>query len=126
MEADDKEEKNQLLAKLEKGQELELVSLEDAQHFTQPPAHYTEASLVKALEEQGIGRPSTYAPTITTILSRRYITKENKNLYVTELGEVVNRIMKQCFPSIVDLTFTANLEFLLDSVGREIPAGRLL
>ena len=117
MEADDKEEKNQLLAKLEKGQELELVSLEDAQHFTQPPAHYTEASLVKALEEQGIGRPSTYAPTITTILSRRYITKENKNLYVTELGEVVNRIMKQCFPSIVDLTFTANLEFLLDSVG---------
>ena len=116
MEADDKEEKNQLLAKLEKGQELELVSLEDAQHFTQPPAHYTEASLVKALEEQGIGRPSTYAPTITTILSRRYITKENKNLYVTELGEVVNRIMKQCFPSIVDLTFTANLEFLLDSV----------
>ena len=117
MEADDKEEKNQLLAKLEKGQELELVSLEDAQHFTQPPAHYTEASLVKALEEHGIGRPSTYAPTITTILSRRYITKENKNLYVTELGEVVNRIMKQCFPSIVDLTFTANLEFLLDSVG---------
>ena len=117
MEADDKEEKNQLLAKLEKGQELELVSLEDAQHFTQPPAHYTEASLVKALEEQGIGRPSTYAPTITTILSRRYITKENKNLYVTELGEVVNRIMKQCFPSIVALTFTANLEFLLDSVG---------
>ena len=117
MEADDKEEKNQLLAKLEKGQELELVSLEDAQHFTQPPAHYTEASLVKALEEQGIGRPSTYAPTITTILSRRYITKENKNLYVTELGEVVNRIMKQCFPIIVDLTFTANLEFLLDSVG---------
>ena len=117
MEADDKEEKNQLLAKLEKGQELELVSLEDAQHFTQPPAHYTEASLVKALEEQGIGRPSTYAPTITTILSRRYIIKENKNLYVTELGEVVNRIMKQCFPSIVDLTFTANLEFLLDSVG---------
>ena len=117
MEADDKEEKNQLLAKLEKGQELELVSLEDAQHFTQPPAHYTEASLVKALEEQGIGRPSTYAPTITTILSRRYITKENKNLYVTELGEVVNRIMKQCFPSIVSLTFTANLEFLLDSVG---------
>ena len=117
MEADDKEEKNQLLAKLEKGQELELVSLEDAQQFTQPPAQYTEASLVKALEEQGIGRPSTYAPTITTILSRRYITKENKNLYVTELGEVVNRIMKQCFPSIVDLTFTANLEFLLDSVG---------
>ena len=116
-EADDQEEKNQVLAKLEKGEELELSELVNAQHFTQPPAHYTEASLVKALEEQGIGRPSTYAPTITTILARRYITKENKNLYVTELGEVVNRIMKQCFPSIVDITFTANLEYLLDSVG---------
>jgi len=88
-----------------------------AQHFTQPPAHYTEASLVKAMEEQGIGRPSTYAPTITTILARRYVVKENKNIYVTEIGEVVNRIMKQCFPSIVDIAFTANLEYLLDSVG---------
>lgn len=117
MEADDKEEKNQMLTKLAKGDELELENLESAQHFTQPPAHYTEASLVKALEEQGIGRPSTYAPTITTILARRYIVKENKNLYVTEIGEVVNRIMKQSFPSIVDTTFTANLEFLLDSVG---------
>ena len=116
MEADDKEEKNQLLAKLEKGQELELVSLEDAQHFTQPPAHYTEASLVKALEEQGIGRPSTYAPTITTIIARRYVVKESKNLYVTEIGEVVNRIMKQMFPSIVDISFTANMESLLDKV----------
>ena len=116
MEADDKEEKNQLLAKLEKGQELELVSLEDAQHFTQPPAHYTEASLVKALEEQGIGRPSTYAPTITTIISRRYVSKEQKNLYVTELGEVVNNIMKQAFPSIVDVRFTAMMEGLLDCV----------
>ena len=117
MEADDKEEKNQLLAKLEKGQELELVSLEDAQHFTQPPAHYTEASLVKALEEQGIGRPSTYAPTITTILARRYVVKENKNLYVTELGEVVNGMMKKAFPSIVDTAFTANMEYLLDRIG---------
>lgn len=117
VENDEKEEKSQSLAKLEKGEELELSELSEAQHFTQPPAHYTEASLVKALEEQGIGRPSTYAPTITTILARRYITKENKNLYVTELGEVVNRIMKQCFPSIVDITFTANLEYLLDSVG---------
>ena len=69
------------------------------------------------MEEQGIGRPSTYAPTITTILARRYVAKENKNLYVTELGEVVNRIMKQAFPSIVDLTFTANMEYLLDSIG---------
>ena len=96
---------------------MELAELVSAQHFTQPPAHYTEASLVKALEEQGIGRPSTYAPTITTILARRYVVKENKNIYVTEIGEVVNRIMKERFPSIVDLTFTANLEYLLDSVG---------
>ena len=84
--------------------------------FYPPPAHYTEASLVKALEEQGIGRPSTYAPTITTIIARRYVAKENKNLYVTELGEVVNRIMKQSFPSIVDVSFTANMESLLDKV----------
>jgi len=69
------------------------------------------------MEEQGIGRPSTYAPTITTIIARRYVAKENKNLYVTELGEVVNSMMKQSFPSIVDITFTANLEFLLDKVG---------
>ena len=114
---DDKEESNKLLEKLEKGMKLELKELREGQHFTQPPAHYTEASLVKALEEQGIGRPSTYAPTITTILARRYVTKENKNLYVTELGEVVNRMMKQCFSSIVDKEFTANLEYLLDKVG---------
>ena len=117
IEADEKEEKNQILSKLEKGEELELADLVSAQHFTHPPAHYTEASLVKAMEEQGIGRPSTYAPTITTILARRYVVKENKNIYVTEIGEVVNRIMKQCFPSIVDIAFTANLEYLLDSVG---------
>ena len=114
---DEKEENNRLLGKLEKGMEMELEALRESQHFTQPPAHYTEASLVKALVELGIGRPSTYAPTITTILARRYVTKENKNLYVTELGEVVNRMMKQCFPSIVDKDFTANLEFLLDKVG---------
>ncbi len=116
-EADEKDEKSQNLTKIEVGQEMELSELVSAQHFTQPPAHYTEASLVKALEEQGIGRPSTYAPTITTILARRYVVKENKNIYVTEIGEVVNRIMKEWFPSIVDLTFTANLEYLLDSVG---------
>lgn len=114
---EEKEDKNILLGKLETGMKLELEELLPSQHFTQPPAHYTEASLVKALEEQGIGRPSTYAPTITTILARRYVVKENKNLYVTELGEVVNRMMKQCFPSIVDTTFTANLEYLLDKVG---------
>ena len=95
VDADDEEEKSQTLGAMEKGTALALEGLEPSQHFTQPPAHYTEASLVKALEEQGIGRPSTYAPTITTIIARRYVAKENKNLYVTELGEVVNRIMKQ-------------------------------
>lgn len=113
---DDTEASNTLSGKLEKGDVLTLSALEPSQHFTQPPAHYTEASLVKAMEEQGIGRPSTYAPTITTILARRYVTKENKNLYVTELGEAVNGIMKKCFPSIVDLQFTANMELLLDKV----------
>ena len=113
---EDKEETNTLFGKLEKGDVLKLSELNSSQHFTQPPAHYTEASLVKALEEQGIGRPSTYAPTITTILARRYVTKENKNLYVTELGEAVNGIMKKCFASIVDTSFTANMELLLDKV----------
>jgi len=114
---DEKEETNTLFADLDKGDVLTLCGLQPDQHFTQPPAHYTEASLVKALEEQGIGRPSTYAPTITTILARRYVTKEEKKLYVTELGEVVNAIMKECFPSIVDTRFTANMELLLDKVG---------
>ncbi len=114
---DEKEASAGTLDKLAEGMELKLSALRDSQHFTQPPAHYTEASLVKALEEQGIGRPSTYAPTITTILARRYVTKENRNLYVTELGEVVNRIMKENFPGIVDMQFTANLELLLDGIG---------
>ncbi len=113
---DEKEETNALFGTMEKGDILSIAELKPSQHFTQPPAHYTEASLVKSLEEQGIGRPSTYAPTITTILARRYVTKENKNLYVTELGEAVNSIMKQCFSSIVDLSFTANMELLLDKV----------
>ena len=95
---------------------LKLEELEPKQHFTQPPAHYTEASLVKTLEELGIGRPSTYSPTITTIIARHYITKENKNLYVTEIGEVVNEIMKESFATIVDENFTANMESLLDGV----------
>lgn len=116
VESDDEDEKNQALGNIEKGTLLTLDKLEPSQHFTQPPAHFTEASLVKAMEEQGIGRPSTYAPTITTIIARRYVVKENKNLYVTELGEVVNRIMKTSFPSIVDLSFTANMESLLDRV----------
>ena len=114
---DEKVENSASLKKLTKESVLTKVNLDEKQHFTQPPAHYTEASLVKVLEEQGIGRPSTYAPTITTILARHYVTKENKNLYVTELGEVVNNIMKHSFASIVDVTFTANLESLLDLVG---------
>lgn len=113
---EDKEEANSLTKELNQDSVLEFISFEDKQHFTQPPAHYTEASLVHALEELGIGRPSTYAPTITTILARRYIIKENKNLYVTEIGEVVNNMMKEAFPSIVDVNFTANMEALLDAV----------
>ena len=101
---------------LQKDSILTLKNYEEKQHFTQPPQHYTEASLVRAMEELGIGRPSTYAPTITTILGRRYVAKENKNLYVTELGEVVNNMMKEAFPSIVDVNFTANMEALLDGV----------
>lgn len=107
---------NNTIAKLEKGSELEFVKFEENQHFTQPPAHFTEAALVKAMEEQGIGRPSTYAPTIGTIVGRRYVTKEKKNLYVTELGEAVNNVMKTAFKVIVDTEFTANMESLLDSV----------
>ena len=95
---------------------LTLKGLEDKQHFTQPPAHYTEAALVKTLEELGIGRPSTYAPTISTIIARRYVAKEGRNLYLTEIGEVVNNMMKQAFPTIVETDFTVNVESLLDMV----------
>ena len=107
---------NTLLSKITEDTRLTLNEMQEKQHFTQPPAHYTEASLVKTLEELGIGRPSTYAPTITTLLTRRYVTKENKNLYMTELGEVVNNMMKEAFPSIVDVNFTANMESLRDMV----------
>ncbi len=114
---DEQKEDRAALAKgLEKGALLTRQDLIPNQHFTQPPPHFTEASLVKAMEELGIGRPSTYAPTITTLLSRHYIIKENKNLYVSELGEVVNRIMKDEFSTIVDERFTANMESLLDDV----------
>jgi len=117
IEADEEKEKSDAAVKnMEEGMKLSFHDFETKQHFTQPPAHYTEASLVKTLEELGIGRPSTYAPTIGTILGRRYVVKEGKNLYVTELGEVVNRIMKDSFTSIVDVNFTANLEDLLDKV----------
>lgn len=115
-EADDEKEDKQTLRSIDENTKLSFVEFDPKQHFTQPPAHYTEASLVKTLEELGIGRPSTYSPTITTILARRYVTKENKNLYVTEIGSVVNGIMKESFPTIVDEHFTANMESLLDSV----------
>ena len=114
---DEKSEKKAVLSSLKEGMKLICDETDPQQHFTQPPAHYTEASLVRTLEELGIGRPSTYAPTITTIMQRHYITKEKKNLYITELGEVVNNMMIQAFPEIVDVNFTANLEGLLDCVG---------
>ena len=113
---EEKEESNVLVGHLSMDSVFTREDFDTKQHFTQPPAHYTEASLVKALEELGIGRPSTYAPTISIILGRRYVTKEAKNLYLTEIGEVVNNIMKQSFPSIVDANFTANMEGLLDMV----------
>lgn len=113
---EDKVEENVLASNLSVDSILKLKELIPSQHFTQPPAHFTEASLVKTLEELGIGRPSTYAPTITTIINRRYVAKEKKNLYVTELGEIVNHIMELAFSSIVDVHFTANLESLLDRV----------
>lgn len=114
----DEDEKSDavMLNTINKDSQIVLQEFVTKQHFTQPPAHYTEASLVKALEELGIGRPSTYAPTISTIVARRYVIKEQKNLYVTELGEAVNKIMRQSFSSIVDVNFTANLESLLDMV----------
>ncbi len=116
-EDEEKEENNLLAGSLSKDTQLTFEEFEEKQHFTQPPAHYTEASLVRELEELGIGRPSTYAPTITTIMARHYVVKENKNLFVTELGEVVNNMMQEAFPAIVDVNFTANLETLLDGVG---------
>ena len=116
MTEEDKAEKDVSLPELSVGEKLPLDYFQKEQHFTQPPAHYTEASLVKALEEDGIGRPSTYAPTIGTLLARRYIAKEKKNLFVTELGQAVDDMMQKNFPTIIDTAFTANMESLLDSV----------
>lgn len=113
---DMKDEDVNLKSAIEEGSEVKVKSLNGEQHFTQPPAHYTEASLVHTLEELGIGRPSTYAPTIGLLLNRRYVIKEQKNLYVTELGEVVNNLMKESFPTIVDVNFTAMVEGLLDAI----------
>jgi len=113
---EEKLETNASLNHLSEGDVLKFESGEGTQHFTQPPAHFTEASLIKALEELGIGRPSTYAPTVSTLTLRHYLLKEEKSLYVTELGEAVNNIMVHNFSTIVDVNFTANMEALLDKV----------
>lgn len=113
---EEKDDKKLSAHGLHEDTKLGFSSFEEKQHFTQPAPHFTEASLVHTLEELGIGRPSTYSPIISTLLKRRYITKEAKNIFVTELGEVVNGIMKESFPSIVDEHFTANMEGLLDEV----------
>ncbi|MBQ4372539.1 MAG: type I DNA topoisomerase, partial [Lachnospiraceae bacterium] len=113
---DEEEDKNAVTESLNEESVLTLKEFQEKQHFTQPPAHFTEASLVHTLEELGIGRPSTYSPTITVLLKRRYIGKEGRSIFVTELGDVVNDIMKESFPTIVDESFTANMESLLDGV----------
>ncbi|MBQ7706820.1 MAG: type I DNA topoisomerase [Lachnospiraceae bacterium] len=113
----DEEEKDKTkLTNIKEKDIFDVESLEEKQHFTQPPAHFTESLLVRTMEELGIGRPSTYAPTISTLLARHYIVKEAKNLYMTELGEAVNEIMNIAFPEIVDTSFTANIESLLDDI----------
>ncbi|MBR1675039.1 MAG: type I DNA topoisomerase [Eubacterium sp.] len=117
---EDKDIKIKNIESLEKGTVLGFESFDAKQHFTQPPARYTEALLVRTMEENGIGRPSTYAPTISVIMNRRYIIKEEKNLYVTELGEAVNGIMEKAFPVIIDTEFTANMESLLDKIGEGV------
>lgn len=113
---EEKPEKNAAVANLTKDSKISAVKYNSSNHFTQPPAHYTEATLVRALEEQGIGRPSTYSPTIAVILERHYVNKEKKNLVSTELGRVVNEIMMTAFPSIVNPGFTAEIEEKLDEV----------
>ncbi|MBR4890555.1 MAG: type I DNA topoisomerase [Clostridia bacterium] len=113
---DEKVEKESILPKLNKGENLELVKIVHDQHFTQPPLRYTEATLIKMLEEKGVGRPSTYAPTITTITARGYVTREKKQLLPTELGSVVTDIMIEHFPEIVGIEFTADMEKELDNV----------
>lgn len=113
---DEEEESSKQLPPLEKGMPAKCKELKKNQHFTQPPARYTEASLIKALEEYGIGRPSTYAATITTITSREYVKREAKSLIPTELGEVITKLMKERFPKIVNLKFTAQMEEELDTI----------
>ena len=109
-------EENEIIPELELNQEVKKQNIEPKQSFTEPPARYTEASLVKALEEKGIGRPSTYSPTITTIIERRYIEKEQKQLIPTELGKVVNKLLTENFTDIINVEFTANIENQFDNI----------
>ena len=113
---EEKEEKESPLPALREGEALNLQGFSRDQHFTQPPAHYTDATLIRAMEEQGIGRPSTYAPTVSTILDREYVIKEGKYLRITNLGRVVTELMKDKFTDIADLRFTAHMEERLDAV----------
>jgi DNA topoisomerase len=113
---DDKEEKTSPLPPLTEGQTLELQGFDEEQHFTQPPTRYTDATLIRALEQNGIGRPSTYAPTVSTIIDREYVVKEGKFLRITPLGSVVTKLMEDKFPDIVDTKFTARMEKELDTV----------
>ncbi|MGN0586706.1 MAG: type I DNA topoisomerase [Oscillospiraceae bacterium] len=110
------DEENKVLPPIEKGDVLKLKNIEGSQHFTQPPARYTEATLIKALEENGIGRPSTYAPTISTIINRLYVERDGKQLKPTGLGEVTTQLMKDHFKHIVDVKFTASMENNLDEI----------
>ena len=114
--AEEKEKKETALPPLEEGQTLALAELKTEQKFTQPPARYTEASLIRALEENGIGRPSTYAPIITTITDRGYVERDQKKLKPTLLGRTINELMMEQFPDIVDVTFSAGMEKNLDKV----------
>ena len=109
-------EENEIIPELELNQEVKKQNIEPKQSFTEPPPRYTEASLVKALEEKGIGRPSTYSPTITTIIERRYIEKEQKQLIPTELGKVVNKLLTENFTDIINVEFTANIENQFDNI----------
>jgi len=113
---EEKEKTADRLDGISEGDTLPAGETREKQHFTEPPQRYTEALLVRTMEENGIGRPSTYAPTIGTLLNRRYVVKEQKNLFVTELGDAVNTIMEKAFPEIVDVEFTANMESLLDHI----------
>ena len=117
---EDKVKKIAKLESIQKDAKLECADVKAIQHFTEPPAHYTESLLVRTMEENGIGRPSTYAPTISLLLGRRYIVKEQKNIYITELGQAVDNVMEKAFPEIVDVEFTANMESLLDGIGEGI------